>query len=197
MNFFKSLAELALNGTLRIVIRQDTSQQMTVSVMLDAADCADPAARLIPPLCFSATPDQLDEGFLATIRQPLKTTATLHCDMTTHIKLLELARQQSTAQKAQAEQMKKGQTEKEKAYDTALKQIDELKAGKKYRQAVTKLPAVEDHPDHAEAITDLKEELMILLNEGSLLTAPNAISHLIQTVTRLCYRLPYFLVGSR
>ena len=49
--------------------------------------------------------------------------------------------------------------EKKKAYDTAIKAINDLQADCKYEEAIELLPATEDYPDKATELKNLRSDL--------------------------------------
>jgi hypothetical protein len=49
--------------------------------------------------------------------------------------------------------------EKKKAYDTAIKAINDLQADCKYEEAIALLPTTEDYPDKANELKNLRSDL--------------------------------------
>ncbi len=135
IQFFQTLATLNVEGNWQLTIKA-AGNRMLVSVLYTNDTVGDKAKNLIPPLILKGTAEELDNGFMDAIENPIKRTASLLVNMEAYTKAQETAKLQS-----KMEQDKKQQ------------------AGK-YREAYAQLPKATDYPDHEEDILEKKDELM-------------------------------------
>jgi len=94
-NFFETIAGLQITGGYLMNITTHADNNMTVSVMLSSEKAGDNAAKVIPPMLFIGTPQELDEGFFASFSDPVKATAQLFANMENYQKGLDKAKEQS------------------------------------------------------------------------------------------------------
>jgi len=177
-NFFSNIAAIGTSGTFKLAVTLNEKGEITVSEMFNTT-CGDKAVNRIVPLTLSGTAEELDEGFFEKITGPTQKVAGLMVNMEAHLKSVEAARVASKMEqdKKNKEKQAAGSTataaakkdadhelpdpkaEKKKAYDSAIKSINELNANCKYEEALALLPTAEDHPDKAAEIQKLRTEL--------------------------------------
>jgi PRTRC genetic system protein E len=162
-NFFQNISSLFLQGVWKLVITTDEQGHFTVSQLFHTT-CGDKAVNLIVPLTLSGTAEDLDEGFFDKVTEPTLKSAGLQVNMEAHLKSVEAAKAASkleqdkkNREKAQAPAAKNStdvelpeakvtKEENKKAYDAAMEQVNELIKKLKFSDALSLLPAVEDHP---------------------------------------------------
>jgi len=182
-NFFQNIADLQLPGTWKLIVETDADGNFTVSNLFNAP-CGDKATKLIVPLTLTGTAQDLDEGFFGKIAEPVIKTAELQTNMEAHLKSVEIAKAASKMEqdkkikeKAQATATPKktedaelpepkiSKEEKKKAYDEAMEQVNELIKKLKFSEALTILPAIEDHPNKEN---ELKKKRQYLEQQANL-----------------------------
>ena len=174
-NFFENITALNVPGNWKLAIHTDEQGQFTVSALFTALHNADNATKVIPPMLLKGTATEMDEGFFATITQPVQQTAGLYNNLNAYHKELEKARLASkmvqdkknkTAPKIKTEtgeaeenddieigEPKPGKEDLKKAYTEAMKKINELNAACKYEEALAILPSVTDYPEKEAELT--------------------------------------------
>ncbi len=158
-NFFTQVARMGITGDLKLTIKKVTDSTYIVSVLLNNEGCGDKAKLLIPPLNFKGTPEELDRGLFPKITEPIKAVSGLMVDMESFLKQVEEAKRQSAMQKDKTEREKREKDAKATKYETALAQVEVLEQQEKFREAWTKVPNPEDHPEHAETLRKRRREL--------------------------------------
>jgi PRTRC genetic system protein E len=158
-NFFQSIVAMQVAGDWKITIAKDTTDKLVVAVLFFNDAIGDDARKAVPPILLKGTAEELDEGFFATIEQPVKETAALFANMEQYLKQRETAKLQSQMEKDKAVKAEKEKTEKQKKFDEAMKKAGELESEGKYREAWVKVPDVNDYPEQAEIIRKRKSEL--------------------------------------
>jgi len=172
-----------LPGTWKLIVETDADGNFTVSNLFNAP-CGDKATKLIVPLTLTGTAQDLDEGFFGKIAEPVIKTAELQTNMEAHLKSVEIAKAASKMEqdkkikeKAQATATPKktedaelpepkiSKEEKKKAYDEAMEQVNELIKKLKFSEALTILPAIEDHPNKEN---ELKKKRQYLEQQANL-----------------------------
>lgn len=159
-NFFETLAALNVEGNWNISIKSGAQSRMLVSVLFTNEKAGDNAKKLIPPMVLKGTAQELDEGFFASIENPVKKTASLFVNMEQYLKAQETAQLQSKMEQDKKQKETKQKETGDKKYEVQMKKVTELEADGKYREAFGQLPKVSDYPDHEEEITEKKNELM-------------------------------------
>ncbi|QAR30283.1 PRTRC system protein E [Ornithobacterium rhinotracheale] len=157
-NFFKQIAELNTEGIINLTIKKDT-ENIVISILLNNDACGDKAKHLIPPLTIKGTAEELDEQFFATITPPIESTSKLMVNMESYLKAQEEAQRQSAMEKEKAEKEKKAEVKRQKKYDELMEKVEELAKQDKPREAWTKLPSIEEYPEHADKIRKRRTEL--------------------------------------
>lgn len=167
-NFFKNLTGInpAPNVEWVLVIKQVTAGNIVVSLLYKDSTCGGNAAKVIPPLVFSASPDKIDTCFFEDVTTAMGTTVEILSSMGQYQKQQEKAKQA-----AQGEKAKSTRTEKPKAvvldkYAAAMQKAAELEAQGKFRDAWMKVPSAQEFPEHAEAIRTRKAELSAQFDNG-------------------------------
>jgi PRTRC genetic system protein E len=175
-NFFQNIASLNLQGVWKLAITTSEDGSFTVSQLFHTT-CGDKALNLIVPLTLSGSAEDLDEGFFDKVTEPTLKSAGLQVNLEAHLKSVEQAKAaskleqdkmlkektQATAAKKTADmelpEPKINKEDQKKAYDEAMANVTELIKKFKFSEAITILPAIEDHP-HKE--NELKKKRQYL-----------------------------------
>jgi PRTRC genetic system protein E len=180
-NFFENIASLNVPGKWNITIQTDGELQFTMSALYTALQNGDNAAKIIPPMLFKGTAQELDEGFFNAIAVPVQQTAGLYTNMENYLKEVEQARlasKQEQDKKAKEAKDKAGtattskkdgdvempdpklvREEKKKAYEEAMKSIIELCTKMKYSDALAMLPSEANYPEKKNELDKKREDL--------------------------------------
>ncbi|QJD96267.1 prtrc system protein e [Mucilaginibacter robiniae] len=183
-NFFQNIASLNLKGVWKLAITTDDKGHFIVSQLFHTA-CGDKAVNLIVPLTLSGTAEELDEAFFDTVTEPTLKSAGLQTNMEAHLKSVTVAQaaskmeqDQKNREKAQATatatkktddvelpEPKISKEEKKKIYEEAMEQVTERIKKFKFSEALSILPAIEDHPNKAN---ELKKKRQYLEQQANL-----------------------------
>ena len=158
-NFFNQIQQLDFTGVLQLNISKGIESNLIVTVMLNNEQCGDSAKNLIPPLTFTATPQEFDEGFFEQITTPIQKVSGLMVDMEKFQKQLDEAKAQSAIEKAKTEKEKKEKEVKDKKFKDAMAKADELEKEGKFREAWIKVPDITEFPEKADEIRKRKTAL--------------------------------------
>lgn len=132
MNLFKTLSEVLGNGcTVTITIAQKDGI-MTVGVLPGNDLVKDAAKNKLVPLNVTGTPEELDEGFVSAIAEPIRTTSGLLVDMASYEKAAEEAKAKSKME----EEKKTAEASRKKEYDGYLNLARTNLKEEKYRDAL-------------------------------------------------------------
>lgn len=132
MNLFKTLSEVLGNGcTVTITIAQKDGI-MTVGVLPGNNLVKDGAKNKIVPLNVSGTPEELDEGFVEAIAEPVRKTAGLLIDMASY----ERAAEEAKAKSKMEEEKKAAEATRKKDYDGYVNLARTNLKEQKYRDAL-------------------------------------------------------------
>ncbi len=136
MNLFKTLSEVLGNGCTATITIAQKDGIMTIGVLPGNDLVKDAAKNQIVPLNITGTPDELDEGFVSAIAEPIQKTSGLLVDMAAYEKAAEEAKAKSKMEEERkaAEKTRKEQFTgfvnlartnlKEQKYRDALKCIE-------------------------------------------------------------------------
>jgi PRTRC genetic system protein E len=158
-NFFQNIVALQVAGDWAISIARDTADKLVVSVLFHNNNVGDDARKIIPPMTFNYTAQELDEGFFDAIAQPVKETSALLSSMEQYMEQLEQAKIASKMEQDKKVKTDKGKTDKQKKFEELMKKADELETQEKYREAWMKVPEVDQYPEHEAEIRARKSEL--------------------------------------
>ena len=158
-NFFQSIISLQVAGDWTISIAKETAERLIVSVLFYNDKVGDDARKVVPPIILRGTAEELDEGFFASVSQPVKDTAQLFVNMEHYVKEKEQAKIQSQLEKDKLAKADKDKTDRQKKYEEAMKKAYELEAEGKHREAWVKVPDPNDYPEHADTIRERKSAL--------------------------------------
>ena len=158
-NFFNQVAELDFRGVLQLNISKGAENNLIVSVILNNEQCGDDAKNLIPPLTFNATAQEFDEGFFEQITAPIQTVSGVMVDMEKFLKQMEEVKKQSAMEKEKTEKAKKEKDAKDKKFKEAMTKVDALEKEGKHREAWIKVPNVTEFPEKADEIRKRKSSL--------------------------------------
>ncbi len=150
---------MQVGGDWKINIAKETADRLIVSVLFFNDTVGDDARKVVPPIILKGTAQELDEGFFATIEQPVKETSGLFTNMEQYLKQREEAKLRSQMEADKAAKADKEKAEKKKKYQEAMKKVDELEAEGKHRDAWVKVPDAADHPEQKDDITKRRSEL--------------------------------------
>jgi len=175
-NFFENIANLNAPGIWKIGIQNDTNGHFVVSALYSPIQSNEPATKMIAPLIFKGTVDEMDEGFFEAIERPVQATAGLYTNIEAYNKNLDNAKKKlspgnkgQTVKKTDSSgedrddievgEPKVSAVDKKKAYFEAIKKVVELNDACKYEEALNELPSVSDYPDKAEELNKRKADL--------------------------------------
>lgn len=158
-NFFQHLCSMQIEGDWKLTIKTGAHNRILVSLLLENEKVGDAAKKIIPPLVLKGTAQEIDERFFEAIKTPIQKTAELLVNMEEFEKALDKAKLESKMEQHKKDEVKKQKDEQQKKYDAAMKKVKELEEAGKHREAYAQLPTAEDHPQHAEIITNKKQAL--------------------------------------
>jgi PRTRC genetic system protein E len=175
-NFFEHIANLNAPGIWKIGIQNDANGHFVVSALYSPMQSNEPATKMIAPLIFKGTVDELDEGFFEAIERPVQATAGLYTNIEAYNKNLNNAKKKLTpGNKGQTVketdnsgegrddievgEPKVSAVDKKKAYFEAIKKVVELNDVCKYGEALNILPSLSDYPDKAAELNKRKADL--------------------------------------
>ncbi|PUV24389.1 PRTRC system protein E [Sphingobacterium athyrii] len=156
-NFFRQISQMEMNSKLMLTITKATESTIIVSILVENDSCGDKAKNLIPPFNLKGTPEELDEGFFAHIKQPVRTATGLLSNLENFMKQVELAQANSAMEKEKSTKEQKDKDSKNRKYSEAMLKADALVKEGKYKEAWTALPKVGDYPEHSEEIKKKQE----------------------------------------
>lgn len=161
MNLFKTLSEVLGNGCTATITIAQKDGIMTVSVLPGNALVKDAAKNNLVPLNVSGTPEELDEGFVDAIAEPIKKTAGLLVDMANY----EQAAEEAKAKSKMEEERKAAEKTRKEQYNGFVALAETNLKEQKYRDA---LKCVESaRKVSTEADKGNLDQLVRKINEGS------------------------------
>ncbi len=158
-NSFELLTSLKIYGDWNITIRAGENGQFIVSVMLSKEDIGDKAARLVPPMLFKGTVNELDEEFFQALTTPAQQTSCLFMNMAQFAKDLEMTKKNSRMEEENNRKEKSEKEDRRKKLETQMKKVAELEEKQKWGEAIGAMPKIEHFPEQAEEIKKKIEEL--------------------------------------
>ncbi len=170
-NFFQNIINLNAPGNWNISITTDEQGKVKIMGLFNIPKNSTQASKVVPPFIVSGTAEEVDNSFFDTIEKPVQETAGVFHNMEDYRKGLEKAKSiasaktitattaKTTTVKSPDQELPDPKAEKKKAYDTAIKAINDLQADCKYEEAITLLPATEDYPDKATELKSLRSDL--------------------------------------
>jgi len=167
-NFFKYLTAInpAPDVEWVLAVKQIASGNIVVSVLYKDGACGDKAAKVIPPLVFSASPEKIDDCFFTDITTAMGTTIEILSSMAQYQKQQEKAKQSAQGEKSKSNKADKPKAEVLDKYAAAMLKADELEAQGKFRDAWMKVPSAQEFPEHAEDIRTRKAALSAQFDNG-------------------------------
>lgn len=132
MNLFKTLSEVLGNGCTATITIAQKDGIMTVGVLPGNNLVKDGAKNKIVPLNVSGTPEELDEGFVKAIAEPVRKTAGLLVDMASY----EQAAEEAKAKSKMEEEKKAAEATRKKDYDGYVNLARTNLKEQKYRDAL-------------------------------------------------------------
>ena len=170
-NFFQNIIALNVPGHWNLSITTDEQGKVKIIGMYNIPKNGTQASKVVPPFVMGGTAEEMDTQFFDTIEKPVQETAGFFNNMEDYLKGLEKAKNIASAKTATTtiakpatvktpdQELPDPKAEKKKAYDTAIKTINDLQADCKYEEAITFLPATEDYPDKATELKNLRNDL--------------------------------------
>lgn len=113
MNLFKTLSEVLGEGCTATITIAQKDGVMTVGVLPGNSLVKDSAKSKIVPLNLTGTPDELDEGFVSAITEPIRRTSGLLVDMAS----FEQAAEEAKAKSKMEEEKKEAEAKRKKEFD--------------------------------------------------------------------------------
>jgi PRTRC genetic system protein E len=170
-NFFQNIISLNAPGVWNISITTDEQGKVKIMGLYNLPKNGTQAAKVVPPFIVSGTAEEVDNTFFDTIEKPIQETAGVFHNMEDYRKGLEkaknLAKTTTTATKPATappakspdQELPDPKVEKKKAYDTAIKAINDLQADCKYEEALALLLVIEEYPEKESELKNLRTEL--------------------------------------
>jgi PRTRC genetic system protein E len=170
-NFFQAIQRLHGAGSWIINISFSAENELLVSVLLKNSG-AESAGSPLPPMLYSGTAQEIDEGFFESLSAPVEQTVSLFANLSAYQNGIEEAKAKLTA-KSKAEKtaktvpLKAGDSSEvtdepvthRSKFEGILKEIAVLNSACKYTEAIARLPRLEDFPDKKAEIEKLQKEL--------------------------------------
>ncbi|RBQ12023.1 PRTRC system protein E [Pedobacter miscanthi] len=180
-NFFQAIQRLHGAGSWVINISFPKENELLVSVLLKNSG-AESAGSPLPPMLYSGTAQEIDEGFFENLSVPIEQTISFFSNLSAYQKGLEEAKAKLMAKPKEKNTMtsdtkktEDSQTVSEESVSTKfkfediLKEIVTLNSCCKYAEAIALLPSIEDYPDKKAEIEKLQKELNWRKNQMTLL----------------------------
>lgn len=135
--FFQSIHQMIAAGTdLSINIRR-VNDNLSVAVMPRRTNLKSDAQKLMVPLIFNGTPEELDSEFLRALSTPVRKAQDILTNLEDFEKQAELAVSRSKTAKSATEKESKEAREKREKMEKLLKKAEDAQAGKRYSEALT------------------------------------------------------------
>lgn len=166
MNLFKTLSEVLGNGCTATITIAQKDGIMTVGVLPGNNLVKDSAKNKIVPLNVSGTPEELDEGFVDAIAEPVRKTAGLLVDMAAY----EQAAEEAKAKSKMEEEKKIAEANRKKDYDGYVNLARTNLKEQKYRDALKCVESARKValPSDKTALDTLTNEINSASGEGAL-----------------------------
>ena len=166
MNLFKTLSEVLGNGCTATITIAQKDGIMTVGVLPGNNLVKDSAKNKIVPLNLYGTPDELDEGFVAAIAEPIRKTSGLLVDMAA----FEKASEEAKAQSKMEEEKKEAEAKRKKEYDGYMILARTNLKDNKYKDALQCVESARKSatPADKSAINALENEINTKSGQGAL-----------------------------
>lgn len=132
MNLFTTLSDVLGNGCTATITIAQKDGIMTVGVLPGNDLVKDAAKNSIVPLNISGTPEELDEGFVSAIAEPIKKTTGLLVDMAAY----ERAAEEAKAKSKMEEERKAAEKTRKKQYNGYVALAETNLKEQKYRDAL-------------------------------------------------------------
>ncbi|MXN90810.1 prtrc system protein e [Flavobacterium sp. Sd200] len=167
-NFFRQLANIDFAGSVQVTIAHGIQGSLIVSVLVRNEGCSDTAKNLIRPMTMRGTAEQMDTQFFEYIAMPVEAASGLMVNMEDYMQHLDQVKKQSAMEKEKGTKEKKETDAKEKKYREAIDKSQELEREGKFREAYSKVPNPNDHPEHTQEIKERRAALSSRFDEGGL-----------------------------
>lgn len=166
MNLFKTLSEVLGDGCTATITIAQKDGVMTVSVLPGNNLVKDSAKNKIVPLNLTGTPEELDEGFVNAISEPIRKTSGLLVDMAT----FEKAAEEAKAQSKMEEEKKDAEAKRKKEFDGYMALARTNLKESKYKDALKCVESARKSASPAEksAIDTLEKEINTQSGQGAL-----------------------------
>ncbi len=166
MNLFKTLSEVLGNGCTATITIAQKDGIMTVGILPGNNLVKDGAKNKIIPLNVSGTPEELDEGFVDAIAEPVRKTAGLLVDMASYEQAAEEAKSKSKME----EEKKVAEVNRKKDYDGYVSLARTNLKEQKYRDALKCVESARKValPSDKTALDTLTNEINTASGEGAL-----------------------------
>lgn len=166
MNLFKTLSEVLGNGCTATITIAQKDGIMTVGILPGNNLVKDGAKNKIVPLNVSGTPEELDEGFVDAIAEPVRKTAGLLVDMASY----EQAAEEAKAKSKMEEEKKVAEVNRKKDYDGYVSLARTNLKEQKYRDALKCVESARKValPSDKTALDTLTNEINTASGEGAL-----------------------------
>lgn len=168
--FFTEIDKMMTESVDMTLVIRKGGGRMTVSALPRANGLKDDAQNRIIPLTMTGTAQELDEGFIPNISQPLSRASGLLSNMAEFEQQAEVAAANSKAVKEAKAAEAKEKKERREKHDRQMKKTDELIASKNYKEALTVLQQMraDASEDELKAIDEKLDKVREGMCQGSL-----------------------------
>jgi PRTRC genetic system protein E len=170
-NFFQAIQRLHGAGSWIINISFSAENELLVSVLLKNSS-AESGGSPLPPMLYTGTAQEIDEGFFESLSVPVEQTVSFFSNLSAYQKGMEDAKAKlitkpkekttptsDTKKTGESITASKEPISTKPKFEDILKDIAELNSSCKYTEAIALIPSVEDYPDKKAEIEKLQKEL--------------------------------------
>ena len=161
MELFTKLSEIMGEGCTLTINLAKTNDKMTASVLPGNALVKDAAKNKIVPLNICGTPEELDEGFVNAIIQPVASTNKMLVDMKSFEETLAAAKAASEMEKQAKEEAAKGKD----LFTKWMKLADKNFKENKFKDAITCAQNAQKYSESVKGGKDKADALVKKCNE--------------------------------
>jgi PRTRC genetic system protein E len=159
-NFFQGLEALQIKGTIKIVLRFSADRIWTGSILVIEPELKDPAVKILPPLSFSGTSEELGEGFFDALKAPVQKVSALFTNVSQYeAKIAEAEKAAKMNQPATAGKATKPADPTDRKFQDRMKKVEALEKAGKVGEAVGAMPKESEFPAQSAAIKAKMESL--------------------------------------
>ena len=168
--FFQTFFQMMNGGVDYNLTVSRTDQKITVLVLPRINGLKDPGASYLVPFTITATPEEVDRIFFATLQQPVQNAAGILTNMSEFEQGQQKAQANSKATKEQKDKAAKDAKEKKEKYDKHFKKGEELEKAENFAEALTSYQQARLHGTDKEikAVDEKIAAVKARMSQGSL-----------------------------